>query len=966
MRGRWLPAALAALALCTLFGPVVWPDLGAPLPERNFIFRDAGHFYYPYFELIQQEWSAGRVPLWNPYENGGAPLAANPTASVFYPGKLLFFLFDYPFAYRWYLLGHIVLAYAAAAWAGRRMGLDPWPACAAGLAYAFGGFVVFQLYNIVFLCGAAWLPIALVAAHRTVHDPAPGWGLVLAASLALMVLAGDPEAAYFVGVAAAPLAAYVHFGLRRGTVLLAGFLSAGAALVQFERLRPLARVAYERGAPAALFAQAPVSIATAVIGLGVAAAILLSLARSADGAKILRRAFGPLFLAGFAAFLLSAVQVLPTMVFTRMTDRAALEAPHESIAFSLFPARLVELLFPAFFGRQLPMNARWAPFEAMETGIWVPTLYMGAATVVFAFAGAVRQWRRPGVAWLGGLTLLFLWASLGKFGGPLWLLKEDFGRPKPLAEGRATEKLYGEPDGLYGLAELVLPGMRSFRYPSKLLVFCCAGAALLAGFGVQSLAENAAGWPGKLAGILAALSLLLAAASLAAREPILAFFEGSSQRTAGSIYGPVDVGAAWTDLFGSLLHGGIVLGLLSALVWLRRRQTIAGPGGFSAATAVLIGADLVIAGSWLVLTDVQSAIDQTPLAVRVIEEEEKRDPSPGPFRVHRTRIFNPLHWLTTRDPDRMIDVSRWERETIQPKYAEPYGIQYAAVTGTMSLYDVEFFFAPWTVPTPPAVRQAAKEGPPRMVYFPRVGYNLWNARYFVLPKLLKLDDEDRGFFTLLTTAAGTPLPVLAESPATKDDFVILKNTEAFPRAWIVHRADFRRPIEGLRRQDRLQPMEQLLYRSLDAGMPLWKGIEHGDYPLRSAAMIETTDALALAHFAPGGAPSAEETVEFLDYRSDGMELKVSLEKPGFVVIADTYYPGWSARVDGAAAPILRANRAMRGIPVDAGEHRLVLRYRDRWFEAGAILSGIGWIAATMYLAAARARGFRPRSAGSEP
>jgi len=48
--------------------------------------------------------------------------------------------------------------------------------------------------------------------------------------------------------------------------------------------------------------------------------------------------------------------------------------------------------------------------------------------------------------------------------------------------------------------------------------------------------------------------------------------------------------------------------------------------------------------------------------------------------------------------------------------------------------------------------------------------------------------------------------------------------------------------------------------------------------------------------------------------------------PVFVVVADTWLPGWTAAVDGARAPVHRVNHLMRGVPVPGGAHRLELRY----------------------------------------
>ena len=86
MNRQSLVAWLAILAtICALFGPAI-------ISGRPLLFRDSAHFYYPLFEWCCREWSAGRVPLWNPYENCGLPVLADATSSIFYPGKLIFTL----------------------------------------------------------------------------------------------------------------------------------------------------------------------------------------------------------------------------------------------------------------------------------------------------------------------------------------------------------------------------------------------------------------------------------------------------------------------------------------------------------------------------------------------------------------------------------------------------------------------------------------------------------------------------------------------------------------------------------------------------------------------------------------------------------------------------------------------------------------------------------------------------------
>jgi uncharacterized membrane protein YfhO len=69
-----------------------------------------------------------------------------------------------------------------------------------------------------------------------------------------------------------------------------------------------------------------------------------------------------------------------------------------------------------------------------------------------------------------------------------------------------------------------------------------------------------------------------------------------------------------------------------------------------------------------------------------------------------------------------------------------------------------------------------------------------------------------------------------------------------------------------------------------------------------------------------------------------VELDASLAKPGLVILADIFYPGWKLTIDDKPAPIYRANRMMRAAAVEAGDHHLVYTYEPRSFYAGSIVS----------------------------
>jgi hypothetical protein len=170
---------------------------------RQFAYRDIGNFYYPLYLRVQQEWEAGRLPLWMPEENSGVPLLGNPTAAVLYPGKLIFAALPYPWAVRVYVVAHIVLAFGAMRALLRHWSISPTGATIGAMAYAFGAPVLFQYCNVVFLVGAAWMPLGLRSADRWIRlgDRRALGGLAIV--LALQTLGGDPEAAYLVAITAA-------------------------------------------------------------------------------------------------------------------------------------------------------------------------------------------------------------------------------------------------------------------------------------------------------------------------------------------------------------------------------------------------------------------------------------------------------------------------------------------------------------------------------------------------------------------------------------------------------------------------------------------------------------------------------------------------------------------------------------------------------------------------------------------
>jgi hypothetical protein len=82
----------------------------------------------------------------------------------------------------------------------------------------------------------------------------------------------------------------------------------------------------------------------------------------------------------------------------------------------------------------------------------------------------------------------------------------------------------------------------------------------------------------------------------------------------------------------------------------------------------------------------------------------------------------------------------------------------------------------------------------------------------------------------------------------------------------------------------------------------------------------------------------KDAAEIESYQPERVEVATDSPRDGFLVLSDTYRPGWSVLVDGAPSPLLRAHSAFRAVRVPSGKHRILFLYQPASLRVGGALS----------------------------
>ncbi len=172
--------------------------------------------------------------------------------------------------------------------------------------------------------------------------------------------------------------------------------------------------------------------------------------------------------------------------------------------------------------------------------------------------------------------------------------------------------------------------------------------------------------------------------------------------------------------------------------------------------------------------------------------------------------------------------------------------------------------------------------------------------------------ETERFDTSRTTDRGRDERIDGES-----GYVVFENKRAQPRAWMVG------DVVPLGAAD------------------LAEAVRHGQLPdgrqfdPRVMALVDRDEVETPRHFAPGNASVTIASIH------DGHIVINVTSGGGFLVLSETFYPGWRARVGDTQLQVDRTNLGLQGVIVPAGAHQVEFEFVSTSLRVGTGLSAVG-------------------------
>ncbi len=428
---RWEPKD----AVLLLFLGALVLGFHVPLAFSNTIVTDYDLYvyFYPYWEYRAEALRAAQLPLWNPLMYTGGPFLANIQTGVFYPLNALLVFLEAPRAVAYSYLFHLWLAAAGMYLLLRQLGTGAAGGLMGAVVFAFGGFFAAQAGHINQVQTAAWLPLLALTYYNAYRHASLVWAGLAGIILALQITAGHPQETFLSLCIVAMFACYL-------SMLGAFQVEHTGGYWPFHRLQQADRL--------------PIRM----LGWSGYAGALLGLV-GALGAG------------------LAAVQLLPSLELSELSLRAGGLTYSDATSFSLPPSEVVRALLPSFtdppfseyvaFTGVFALGLTWA---AIRYGSRRPATAFFAAVFVTGLFLALGQFNPLYEALYEHVPGLDLFRVPGR-----WLFLSTFGAAGLAAVGlesllalcsqtRHPRQVFRDIIGTLGLAGLLIAGVIALKH----------------------------------------------------------------------------------------------------------------------------------------------------------------------------------------------------------------------------------------------------------------------------------------------------------------------------------------------------------------------------------------------------------------------------------------------------------------------------------------------------------------------
>ncbi len=934
--------ALGFLAAWPFF--YFWP---AALNRAVFYFGDILYFFYPTHLVYANALREGRLPLWEPQMLDGFPLYAEGQIGALNPLHLLLYRFlPVGAAINDDILIHVALIAIGTYLFARTLKLHPASAFLAAMAFGTGGFILPRLQHMSVLATAAWMPWILWAWEKreqeTDRKKRWGWFVLLTLFSAMQLLSGHPQFALMTALLVA-LYAVVRWPRQPVNVVTSPFN--GALFVGATKTNPgIPQTPRDSAGPPR---QGRCKFVTTLRGL-------------------FFEYFDPLRLIPVICFfglgaLLAAVQLLPTFELAGLSYRAGGLNAKLFNAFSLRPAHYLLMLDPFLLGNPLP-------------NVSVEVIgYIGLVPLALALAAPlIRRDRR--------VFFFLLVAFVGLFLG------------------------LGDRNIFYrGLR--YLPLFSYFRVPSRFFFWVTFALAMLAAITLDYFLTRAQEtthltrgqkvlllsftvliavvvglvpvvpvetwlsiwvWLPVVLACFAAWIVLGARRGLFTRTALIGFTLGITVLDLAlfaAVYAktydmttPVDdfyqPPRSLAALQGLSPQEGRVLTSLWVTPWIQAIREIMYPN-----TSMLYGVSSAIGYTPLLVSRVTDYTDHMtaqmmnlsnvryylkPQLLPVDPQTEGEDmlnefapeyvghpmtfaPIPANKLVVISSLAQSVDWpnghivaqiaLVTQDGEKLTlpleagnDTAEWAYERSDVRQAVKHSMPPVATT----------------FPASSSFPEEAHPGHNYLAQFDltRAGQAQIITGITITPSVPSgLIHIEKMVFTGPDGKDVSLAHLVGQSDQTlvyrTQDVAIFQNPDALPRAFLVHDAHLANDDATLQEltQDTYKPQETLI--------------------LANGAELHA-----------GGAQMPDESAQITTYQPERVVVSVHSNADAYLLLTDTWYPGWTARVDGVETPIQRADLIFRAVRVGAGTHQIEFDYHPASFFNGATIS----IAAALILA----------------